>query len=440
MDDLEERPSKIRKLDSSIISTESQPEPFLPPTQPSDTLSVEHPSPSEETSPPQEEAQPTTQSNLSKSALKKIRKKAAWEASKDIRKAARKQKDKDKKALKATARQELAAKIAAGEIAPVVQVHQHRYVRPTQVPMGLILDCDFNDLMTEKELISLAAQATRCYSENRTAQFRTHLVISSWGGRLRERFETVLGRNHEAWKGVMFLEEGFVEAGKVVDEVMRGKMGGKIVGALKTVDEGTESSKEQDAATKTLKNEGDEPATSETSGTEPTTEENPIQETDIPPPPPSLVYLSSDSPNILTTLSPYTTYIIGGIVDKNRHKGLCQKRATELGIPTAKLPIGEFMVMNSRSVLAVNHVVEIMLRWLECGDWGEAFEKVIPKRKGGVLRSKIEEENGREDEEEEEEEQEQEEGYYDVKKEEEEEFGENYHEVGKMEGEGYDEV
>jgi tRNA (guanine9-N1)-methyltransferase len=31
-------------------------------------------------------------------------------------------------------------------------------------------------------------------------------------------------------------------------------------------------------------------------------------------------------------------------------------------------------------------VHEIMLKWLECGDWGEAFMSVIPKRKGGQLR------------------------------------------------------
>ncbi len=42
--------------------------------------------------------------------------------------------------------------------------------------------------------------------------------------------------------------------------------------------------------------------------------------------------------------------------------------------------------MQSRFVLATNHVVEIMVRWLECGDWGEAFIKVMPKRKGGRLR------------------------------------------------------
>ena len=44
--------------------------------------------------------------------------------------------------------------------------------------------------------------------------------------------------------------------------------------------------------------------------------------------------------------------------------------------------------MTSRFVLATNHVCEIMLRWLELGAWGEAFMKVMPKRKGGVLKAK----------------------------------------------------
>ena len=103
-----------------------------------------------------------------------------------------------------------------------------------------------------------------------------------------------------------------------------------------------------------------------------------------------LVYLTSESDNTLTELKPYSTYIIGGLVDKNREKGICYKRATNRGIKTAKLPIGEFMDMRSRKVLATNHVNEIMLRWLECGDWGEAFVKVIPKRKGGKLKKAAE--------------------------------------------------
>ena len=101
-----------------------------------------------------------------------------------------------------------------------------------------------------------------------------------------------------------------------------------------------------------------------------------------------IVYLTSDSPNTLFCLQPYSTYIIGGIVDKNRHKGICYKKATDAGVKTAKLPIGDYMQMNSRFVLATNHVSEIIVRWLECGDWGKAFERVIPKRKGGVLKNK----------------------------------------------------
>ena len=32
-------------------------------------------------------------------------------------------------------------------------------------------------------------------------------------------------------------------------------------------------------------------------------------------------------------------------------------------------------------VLTVNHVLEIMLRFAECGSWPEAVEKVVPGRK-----------------------------------------------------------
>lgn len=120
-------------------------------------------------------------------------------------------------------------------------------------------------------------------------------------------------------------------------------------------------------------------------------EKDPFPLPDVPEPPldeeyKDVVYLSSDSPYTLERLEPNTTYIVGGLVDKNREKGLCYRRARERGIRTAKLPIGQFMVMQSRQVLATNHVVEIMLRWLEYEDWGKAFLSVIPKRKGGILR------------------------------------------------------
>ncbi|XP_053484839.1 RNA (guanine-9-)-methyltransferase domain-containing protein 2 [Ictalurus furcatus] len=97
-----------------------------------------------------------------------------------------------------------------------------------------------------------------------------------------------------------------------------------------------------------------------------------------------LVYLTSDSPNILQELDEAKAYVIGGLVDHNHHKGISFKRAKELGIAHAQLPLGSFVKMNSRKVLAVNHVFEIMLAYLEKRDWQEAFFTVLPQRKGAV--------------------------------------------------------
>ncbi|KAJ3365007.1 tRNA (guanine(9)-N(1))-methyltransferase [Allomyces javanicus] len=96
----------------------------------------------------------------------------------------------------------------------------------------------------------------------------------------------------------------------------------------------------------------------------------------------SLVYLTADSPNVLTRLEPGTTYVIGGIVDHNRHKRLCLNRANKDGVKHAQLPIGEFVALNSRKVLTINQCVEIMINVLQNGnDWKAAFETVIPQRK-----------------------------------------------------------
>lgn len=97
-----------------------------------------------------------------------------------------------------------------------------------------------------------------------------------------------------------------------------------------------------------------------------------------------LVYLTSDSPNVLEELDQRKAYVIGGLVDHNHHKGITFERAKELGIEHAQLPLSSFVKMNSRKVLAVNHVFEIILAYLEKGSWQEAFFTVLPQRKGAV--------------------------------------------------------
>ena len=64
----------------------------------------------------------------------------------------------------------------------------------------------------------------------------------------------------------------------------------------------------------------------------------------------------ADSPNELGDLDPGKAYIIGGIVDRNRHKNLCAVKAREQGIATARLPVAQFFKLSSSAVLTVNQV------------------------------------------------------------------------------------
>ncbi|CAK7201861.1 hypothetical protein SEUCBS139899_004576 [Sporothrix eucalyptigena] len=290
---------------------------------------------------------------LSKNAQKKLKRQKKWEDMRDDRKRRRKEKRIVKQEKKRAAKSE-ASEQAESAIVPAAP-KEH-----VLVPVSLIFDCDFESYMRETELISLASQITRSYAANRTATRCAHIYVSSWGGKLQTRYETLLSNQHKRWNNVKFLAEDFVATAKQADTDMRGSEGGTIIDILEE--------KDGDAVV-------GEGAEGEEGGEAKTESEGP-----------NVVYLTSDSPNTLTRLEPYTSYVIGGIVDKNREKGLCYGRAQERGIPTAKLPIGDYMVMASRQVLTTNHVVEIMLNWLETGDWATAFTNVIPKRKGGHLK------------------------------------------------------
>ena len=281
---------------------------------------------------------------LSKNQLKKLKKQQQWEDGREARKEKRKEKAKAKKERR---REEYRQSLANGEI----PAQAKKSASSTQLPLTVIFDCDWDNLMFDQELKSLGTQLTRCYADNRQAPFRTHLSVSSFGGKLKERFDGVLAKQYLGWQHFQFFQEDVVAVAEKAKGWMKAKDGGRVAGAL--VEEGKDTAQ--------LEAEGE------------------------------IVYLSSESEVTLDRLKPYSTYIIGGLVDKNRHKGICHKKATELGIKTAKLPISEFLEMKSRQVLATNHVLEIMLKWLEVGDWGEAFMEVMPKRKGGTLKSGSEE-------------------------------------------------
>jgi tRNA (guanine9-N1)-methyltransferase len=62
------------------------------------------------------------------------------------------------------------------------------------------------------------------------------------------------------------------------------------------------------------------------------------------------VYLTADAETVLDDLDMSKIYIIGGLVDQNRWKGITLKKSTEQGIQSAKLPIGNYLKMSSSQV------------------------------------------------------------------------------------------
>lgn len=297
---------------------------------------------------------------LSKNQQKKARKQAQWEARRDSVRAQRKEKRVEIRNRKRDEHRAAVAEAKAAGLDPR-SVRTSRTPAGTIVPVSFVLDCSFDRYMTDKEIKSLSMQVQRCYSENRGAGYRAHIVVGSWGGRLKERFEEGMNSTHKFWKGVQFVEGDLRDAAVKAREVMAGSRRGQEIDVLKPRDEPAIRHEDPGHA-----------ATPESEGVKH----------------PDVVYLSAESPYTLDRLEAGTSYVVGGLVDKNREKGLCYGLAREMGVRTAKLPIGQYMVMNSRQVLATNHVVEIMLRWLECGDWGEAFMRVMPKRKGGTLKDR----------------------------------------------------
>ena len=297
---------------------------------------------------------------MSKNQLKKLRKKQEWEAGREERKVVRKEKVVAKRERKRAAKDQAEAEGLEKPLTGAEKRMRH-IQRPVQLNVTFILDCDFDNLMRDHERVSLGSQITRCYSDNKNAKFRAHLTVSSFGGHLRERFDGLLLGVYRQWKGMRFMDEDFVETSIKAKEWMDDTRGKPFKGAF------AKYADLEPAQIEELKQQGE------------------------------VVYLSSEADDTLEELKPFSTYIIGGLVDKNREKGICHKRATERGIRTAKLPIGKYLDMSSRKVLATNHVNEIMVHWLECGDWGEAFMKVMPKRKGGKLREEGDQHEGGED-------------------------------------------
>jgi tRNA (guanine9-N1)-methyltransferase len=214
---------------------------------------------------------------MSKRAIKRQFKQERWDATRDQRRDANKAKKKKKLELKRKM-------IEDGFLERGPPVKRIRAEEQVWSKLNVVIDCDFNSYMMEKEINSMQTQIGRCYTANRNSINPCPLTVTSFGGELQKVLDKKTpSRVH--WKGIEFTSDSYL------DRFEKDK----------------------------------------------------------------LVYLSADSDNVAFELDENKVYIIGGIVDKNRHKGLCQKKAEEQGIPTAQLPIGEYLQLATRKVLTVNH-------------------------------------------------------------------------------------
>ncbi|KAF8165668.1 guanine-1-methyltransferase-domain-containing protein [Crassisporium funariophilum] len=301
----------------------------------------------------QEEPKP-----MSKNALKKAAKAEKFAALKLERRAREKVAKKEKK-------RQTAEKRAAGELDDEEEEKKRRAKRPKlQFGGTVVVDLGFDDMMNDKEIVSLCSQLAYTYSVNRQASFPFSLIYTSLNGRTYDRLESMGDAGYKRWTNTKWWPESY-------DRLWAGQGSVPVADAELSVGHGGLSS-----TTETSRGEGFASTSTsvESIAKHPAHAGYSTQN--------SVVYLTADSEEELTELRADETYIIGGICDHNRYKNLCLNKARESGIRTARLPIGRYLAsLPTRKVLTVNQVFEILVKWVETKDWEESLYSVIPKRK-----------------------------------------------------------
>lgn len=66
-----------------------------------------------------------------------------------------------------------------------------------------------------------------------------------------------------------------------------------------------------------------------------------------------LLYLTADSKTPLDEVNEKDIIVIGGLIDRNQHKGLCQTRAMKNRLRTASFSIGDHMKLKASSVRTI---------------------------------------------------------------------------------------
>lgn len=269
------------------------------------------------------------ETTMSKSQIKKLaRKQRILE-----RRPEKRRLEREKNRLK---RQEAAAirraQEASGEPPELSEKPKIKLMSESCNKFRVVIDMDFEDLMTDDEIAKAAKQVARTYSLNRHSENPCQLYVSSLKGKIRDRF-AITCTGYTSWD-INTSEQDYID--------------------LFVPDSKTETDSIKEARDQVKDN---------------------------------IIYLTGDTDELLPSVEDLLAdkskiFVIGGLVDHNRHKNLCYKRAQERQIRTAKLPIKENLRMGHRHILSTVTVFEIMLNVLSSHkSWRDALISSIPRRK-----------------------------------------------------------
>jgi tRNA (guanine9-N1)-methyltransferase len=274
---------------------------------------------------------------ISKSQMKKIKKQEEWKKKMEEIKKYKKEKKKEKKRIKKE-QKELEEKLNPknkeeekknkNSDVPFKTKKQlkEEFKEKCKNGVRVIIDCDFEHLMNDRGNKSMVRQIIDLYGINRSSSNPFRLILYGVGDKIREGLKKC---SYENWLGVeIFNKDQYPNFDTFIKEILY---------------------KEDKRDLKDIKND--------------------------------IYYLSADSENNIETIDNNATYIIGGIVDRNKYKGLSLNKAKELGINHGKFPIGDYLKLHSSQVLTTNHTFHILNEFSIKHDWKEAFTSIIPKRK-----------------------------------------------------------
>ena len=226
----------------------------------------------------------------------------------------------------------------------------------------VVIDMGFENLMNQRDLGKCLKQLLHCYSINRRLQQPLQFHISSFDGeRLKKEMERHQGYEH--WDCIFHSTSYFDVFTTPVN-----------------------SSNCKNNAQVTI------PSTKQESTLLPLDNKIPGQtDRKFSKDAKNIIYLTSESENVLESFDPNCVYIIGGLVDHNNHKGICHRLAVEKGVNHARFPIQEAGVeMKTRQVLTIDHVFRIIASVASEGrSWKEALIETLPERKGAIEAIKL---------------------------------------------------